>query len=123
MTRAAAEGLENIDENKRFLLFSRASTVGMHRYGGIWTGDNMSWWEHIKLNLQMMPNINMCGFIYTGADTGGFGGDATEDLVIRWSQFSMFTPLFRNHSALGTRHQEPYSFRGESVKVLKIYWS
>ena len=79
----------------------------------------MSWWEHIKLNLQMMPNINMCGFIYTGADTGGFGGDATEDLVIRWSQFSMFTPLFRNHSALGTRHQEPYSFRGESVKVLK----
>ena len=61
MTRAAAEGLENIDENKRFLLFSRASTVGMHRYGGIWTGDNMSWWEHIKLNLQMMPNINMCG--------------------------------------------------------------
>ncbi|EOU1649472.1 MAG: glycoside hydrolase family 31 protein [Clostridium perfringens] len=119
MTRAAAEGLENIDENKRFLLFSRASTVGMHRYGGIWTGDNMSWWEHIKLNLQMMPNINMCGFIYTGADTGGFGGDATEDLVIRWSQFSMFTPLFRNHSALGTRHQEPYSFRGESVKVLK----
>ncbi|EGT3615547.1 DUF5110 domain-containing protein [Clostridium perfringens] len=119
MTRAAAEGLENIDENKRFLLFSRASTVGMHRYGGIWTGDNMSWWEHIKLNLQMMPNINMCGFIYTGADTGGFGGDATEDLVIRWSQFSMFTPLFRNHAALGTRHQEPYAFRGESVKVLK----
>lgn len=119
MTRAAAEGLENIDENKRFLLFSRASTVGMHRFGGIWTGDNMSWWEHIKLNIQMMPNINMCGFIYTGADCGGFGGDATEDLVIRWSQFSMFTPLFRNHAALGTRHQEPYSFRDESIDVLK----
>lgn len=119
MTRAAFEGLENIEENKRFLLFSRASIVGMHRFGGIWTGDNMSWWEHIKLNMQMMPNINMCGFIYTGADCGGFGGDATEDLVIRWSQFSMFTPLFRNHAALGTRHQEPYSFRGESVDVLK----
>ncbi len=119
MTRAAFEGLENIEENKRFLLFSRASIVGMHRFGGIWTGDNMSWWEHIKLNMQMMSNINMCGFIYTGADCGGFGGDATEDLVIRWSQFSMFTPLFRNHAALGTRHQEPYSFRGESVDVLK----
>ena len=119
MTRAAAEGLENIDEDKRFLLFSRASSIGMHRYGGIWTGDNMSWWEHIKLNLQMMPNLNLCGFIYTGADTGGFGADATEDLVIRWSQLSMFTPLFRNHSALGTRHQEPYAFREESVEVLK----
>lgn len=119
MTKAAYEGLEIIDESKRFLLFSRASIVGMHRYGGIWTGDNMSWWEHIKLNLQMMPNINMCGFIYTGADTGGFGGDATEDLVIRWSQFSVFTPLFRNHSALGTRHQEPYSFSDEGARILK----
>lgn len=119
MTRSASEGLKEIDENKRFLLFSRASTVGMHRYGGIWTGDNASWFEHIKLNLQMMPGINMCGFIFTGADTGGFGSDANEELVIRWSALSLFTPLFRNHAALGTRNQEPYSFSKEGRETLK----
>ena len=48
--------------------------IGMHRYGGIWTGDNKSWWSHILLNLKMMPSLNMCGFLYTGADLGGFGG-------------------------------------------------
>lgn len=44
--------------------------IGMHRYGGIWTGDNKSWWSHILLNLKMMPSLNMCGFLYTGADLG-----------------------------------------------------
>ena len=60
MTRAAAEGLNEIDSNRRYLLFSRSSYIGMHRYGGIWTGDNMSWWSHILLNIKKMPSLNMC---------------------------------------------------------------
>ena len=119
MTRSAAEGLESIDSNKRFLLFSRASSIGMHRYGGIWTGDNTSLWEHLEMNIKMMPNLNMCGYLYTGADTGGFGGNCTEDLMMRWCEFSMFTPLFRNHSAMGTRRQEPFAFDVETEKALK----
>lgn len=119
MTRAAAEGFKEIDSNKRFLIFSRASYIGMHRYGGIWTGDNYSWWEHILLNMKMMPSLNMCGFLYSGADTGGFSGDANAELVIRWTQFSLFTPLFRNHSAMGTRKQEPYAFDIESMNILR----
>ncbi|MGL6168443.1 MAG: TIM-barrel domain-containing protein, partial [Fusobacteriaceae bacterium] len=43
MTRAASEGFQEINKEKRFLLFSRASHIGAHRYGGIWTGDNHSW--------------------------------------------------------------------------------
>ncbi|WP_432405122.1 TIM-barrel domain-containing protein [Wukongibacter sp. M2B1] len=119
MTRAAAEGFEQIESNKRFLIFSRASYIGMHRYGGIWTGDNYSWWEHILLNIKMMPSLNMCGFLYSGADTGGFSGDANAQLLIRWTQFSLFTPLFRNHSAMGTRKQEPYAFDIESMDILR----
>lgn len=119
MTRAAAEGFEEIAPNKRFLLFSRASYIGMHRFGGIWTGDNHSWWEHILLNLKMMPSLNMCGFLYAGADTGGFGGDANAQLLIRWTQFSLFTPLFRNHSAMGGRRQEPFSFDQETTEMVR----
>ena len=110
MTRAAGEGLARIDPDKRFLLFSRSSYIGMHRYGGIWTGDNKSWWNHILLNLKMMPSLNMCGFLYTGADLGGFGADATRDLLLRWLAFGVFTPLMRNHAAIDTRAQECYQF-------------
>ena len=67
MTRAASEGLASIAPGKRFLLFSRSSCIGMHRYGGVWTGDNHSWWSHLLLNLKMLPSLNMCGFLYVGA--------------------------------------------------------
>ena len=110
MTRAAGEAFEDLEPNKRILMFSRASYTGMHRYGGIWTGDNMSWWSHLLLNIKMMPSLNMCGILYTGADLGGFGANTTEDLLLRWLQFGCFTPLMRNHAALGTREQEAYQF-------------
>jgi len=110
MTRAAGEAFERIDAGKRFLLFSRSSYIGMHRYGGVWMGDNKSWWSHLLLNLKMLPSLNMCGFLYTGADLGGFGADATRDLVLRWLALGVFTPLMRNHAAIGTRRQECYQF-------------
>lgn len=110
MTRAAGEAFERLEPEKRILMFSRSSYIGMHRYGGIWTGDNKSWWSHILLNLKMIPSLNMCGFLYTGADLGGFGADTTEDLVLRWLALGIFTPLMRNHSAMGTRVQEAYRF-------------
>ena len=110
MTRAAGEAFDRINPDRRFLMFSRSSYIGMHRYGGIWTGDNKSWWSHILLNLKMMPSLNMCGFLYTGADLGGFGADTTRELLLRFLALGVFTPLMRNHSALGTREQECYQF-------------
>ncbi|MCI8586704.1 MAG: alpha-glucosidase [Lachnospiraceae bacterium] len=110
MTRAAGEAFDRIDGGKRFLMFSRSSYVGMHRYGGVWMGDNRSWWSHILLNLKMMPSLNMCGFLYTGADLGGFGADVTRDLLLRWLALGVFTPLMRDHAAMGTRDQECFRF-------------
>lgn len=110
MTRAAGEAFERLSPDKRILMFSRSSYIGMHRYGGIWMGDNHSWWSHLLLNIHMLPSLNMCGFLFTGADLGGFGSDVTEDLLMRWLELGIFTPLMRNHSASGTRRQEVYQF-------------
>ena len=110
MTRAASEAFDRLRPGKRILMYSRSSFTGMHRYGGIWTGDNRSWWSHILLNLQQMPGLNMNGFLYCGADLGGFSADTTEDLVMRWMGVALFTPLMRDHSADGTRRQELTAF-------------
>ena len=93
-------------------MLSRSSYIGMHRSGVICMGDNKSWWSHILLNLKMLPSLNMCGFLYTGADLGGFGADTTRDLLLRWLALGVFTPLMRNHAAAGTRDQECYRFEG-----------
>lgn len=109
MTRAASEQLDKLIP-RRFLLFSRSSYVGAHRYGGIWTGDNGSAWDHLARNVRMMPSLNMVGFLYSGADTGGFGGNCGRELLLRWLAFSAFTPLMRNHTAILTRRQECYRY-------------
>ena len=111
MTRSASDAFDKIAPGRRILMFSRSSYIGMHRYGGIWTGDNASWWSHIELIMHQLPALNMCGFLYCGADTGGFGADTTEELLMRFIEMSMFTPLMRNHAALGTRLQEIYQFK------------
>lgn len=110
MTRSAAEAFRKRDANKRVLLFSRSAFAGAHRYGGMWQGDNFSWWSHIALCMHMLPALNMSGFLFTGCDLGGFGCNTTEDLLERFLQLGVFTPLMRNHSALGTREQEIYRF-------------
>ncbi|MSS64837.1 glycoside hydrolase family 31 protein [Velocimicrobium porci] len=119
LTRATMEAIKKELPEKRTLLFSRASYIGMHRYSGIWTGDNKSWWSHLLLNIKMMPSLSMCGFLYAGADIGGFDGDVTEDLLMRWLEFGIFTPLFRNHCAIGRREQEIYQYPSwEQMKEL-----
>ena len=110
MTRAASESFKELAPDKDILMFSRASYIGMHRYGGIWTGDNHAWWSHILLSLKMLPSLNMCGFMYVGSDIGGFNDNTTEELLMRWMGLAVFVPLMRNHAAAGTRYQELYRF-------------
>ena len=125
MTRSAFEALQEISPEKRTLFFSRSSYIGAHRYGGIWQGDNKSRWSQILQYMQQLPALNMAGFLFTGSDTGGFGCDTTEDLMIRWLQYSLFTPLFRNHAADGTREQELYQFSNVEAagKMIQIRYS
>lgn len=117
MTRSASENFASTHPDKRILMYSRSSFIGAHRYGGIWTGDNHSYWSNILLSLHMMASLNMTGFLYSGSDMGGFSADTSRDLLMRWLSFALFTPLCRNHSARGTREQEFYQF--EDIKDFK----
>jgi len=117
MLRATSEMLQK--ENKRPFLISRSAYSGIQRYGGVWTGDNHSWWEHILQETIRLNSLSLAGVFYSGADIGGFGGDANAQLLIRFMQFGLFTPMFRNHSAIGTKRQEPWEFGLDVEKILK----
>ena len=61
----------------------------------------------------------MCGFLYSGADTGGFMGNSNRELLLRWLAVSVFTPLMRNHTGNFTARQEAYQF-GDPEDFRKI---
>lgn len=117
MGEATYEGMKKHLHGKRTFLLTRAGYAGVQRYASVWTGDNRSFWEHLQLALPMCMNLGLSGVPFCGPDVGGFAHDASGELLIRWTQFGTFTPYFRNHSAINTLRQEPWSF-GEDVEDL-----
>jgi len=110
MDRATWEGLRRLRPNERPFLLTRSGYAGIQRYAAVWMGDNHSWWEHLLQSMPTCLGMGLCGVPFVGTDAGGFGGDTTPELLIRWTQLGAFTPFFRNHSAIDTRRQEPWAF-------------
>ncbi|KJU86203.1 Alpha-glucosidase, family 31 [Candidatus Magnetobacterium bavaricum] len=119
MAQATVEGFNRYMPGQRYFLLSRSSCTGTHRVAGIWTGDNMSWWEHLLSHIRMLMSLNITGFFYCGADIGGFGCNAHAELMVRWMQLGVFSPLCRNHSAMGTRYQEPWGFGHRAFELMR----
>jgi alpha-glucosidase len=121
MGEATYEGMKKQLNGKRTFLLTRAGYAGVQRYASVWTGDNRSFWEHLQLALPMCMNLGMSGVAFCGPDVGGFAHDSSGELLVRWTQFGTFTPYFRNHSAINTVRQEPWSFGEDVEKLTKKY--
>ena len=117
MAKAAYEGLKKLDGRRPFVI-TRACYAGTQKYSTTWTGDNHSIWAHLQMAVPQLCNLGLSGMAFAGTDLGGFGSDTTPELLARWVQFACFSPLFRNHAALGSRPQEPWQF---GPRVLEIY--
>jgi alpha-glucosidase len=72
----------------------------------------------------MLLNLSLSGAPFCGVDAGGFMGNATGELLARWTQLCALTPFFRNHSSEGTRAQEPWAFGPEIENICRaaIQW-
>lgn len=102
---------------KRPFVITRACYAGTQKYSTVWTGDNQSLWHHLQMLVPQLCNLGLSGFAFCGTDVGGFGADCTPELLCRWVEAACFSPLFRNHSAKGTRSQEAWSFGKEVADI------
>lgn len=119
MSRCSHEAQKELDENKREFSMTRATYAGGQRYSSVWTGDNMSLWSQMRMSLSMNSNLGISGFSFVGNDVSGFGLDSSEELFIRWMQIGSFLPIFRNHSNMYTRRQEPWAFGKKAEAIAK----
>jgi alpha-glucosidase len=120
MDKATYEGIKKATGKRPFVV-TRACYAGTQKYSTIWTGDNQSTWEHLRMSVPMLMNLGLSGMGFCGTDVGGFGHDCSAELLSRWVQVGAFTPLFRNHSAIGTRDQEPWAFDEITEEINRKY--
>ncbi len=120
MAKATYDGLKEYDKKRPFVI-TRACYSGTQKYSIVWTGDNTSIWTHLQFQIPQLCTLGISGFPYCGTDIGGFGGDTNKELLIRWVEASCFVPFFRNHTANGTRRQEPWQFDDETLNIYRKY--
>jgi len=110
MTQASFEGLKTLRPEERPFVISRGGYSGIQKYACVWTGDNTSNWDQLRLAPSMLLNLGISGVPMVGADIGGFGGHPSAEMYARWLQQGVFYPFSRTHTAQGTPSQDPFSF-------------
>ena len=120
---ATKEAFARNNEGSRPFILTRSGFSGIQKYAALWTGDNSSTWEHMKLSIYMSLNLGLSGVPFVGADIGGYKGDVEPELLTRWIQLGAVSPFFRNHSSLHTTSQEPWSFNDEYKEINRKYIS
>jgi alpha-glucosidase len=121
MARACYEGLRTLGPNQRPFVITRAGFAGIQRFAMVWTGDNNSTWEQFAASIPECIGLGLSGVPFCGPDVGGFGMNCTGELLVRWTQAGAFFPFFRNHSAIGTRRQEVWTFGREVEEICRKF--
>ena len=89
----------------------RAAYLGSQKYGAlVWSGDIPSTFESLSQQVKAGLHMSVCGIPWWNTDIGGFWGADTEsdefrELIVRWFQFGVFSPVMRLHGSR-VRHGE-----------------
>ncbi len=111
--RATYEGLVRHAPEARPWVLTRSAYPGSQRYCATWMGDNNSWWEHLAMSVPQLLSMGLSGSPHVGVDIGGFFENGQGELFARWMELGAFYPFMRDHTAQGTRAQEPWAFGDE----------
>lgn len=102
--RSFAEGFASRGVGpSEFFLLPRSQWAGGARFSaGLWSGDIDSTFDELARQVVTLQTAAMSGIVHWGSDTGGYLDANTTDptfqeLLVRWLQFSAFTPLMRLH--------------------------
>jgi len=136
-SKMAYDGFKSIGRDD-IITLTRCAYIGSQKFGSlVWSGDIESTFESLACQVKAGLNMAMCGIPWWNTDIGGFyGADITSDyfkeLIVRWFQFGLFSPVMRLHGSRN-RHFEPtpglkepsgdpneiWSFGDENFEILK----
>ena len=134
-------------EGKPVANLLRCAWAGSQKYGNVvWSGDIPSTFEALRDQLQGGLNMGLAGIPWWTTDIGGFMTDDVNDpdfqqLLVRWFQFAVFSPVLRMHGDRGPytiaplddrdwgggymhcgQPNELWSYGGENFRILRKYY-
>jgi len=116
------EGLIAAGENE-VVTICRNSWAGSQRYGASPAAhDIMSSFEHLEAYMKAGLNLAMSGIPWGASEIGGFithdnESDRFHELMVRWYQYGVFTPVFRTH---GYRpNNEAWTIGGDAYRHIR----
>lgn len=111
----------------RPVIFHRWGGLGSHRYQIGFSGDTFINYPTLRFQTYFTPTASNVGYGYWGHDLGGhqIGGHEANDpeLVLRWIQYGVFTPIFRTHATKDGRIErriwkyDNFPLMNEAVKL------
>ena len=108
-------------QSKRPMFFSRYSGPGSHRYPVGFSGDTMITWENLDFQPEFTATASNIGYGWWSHDIGGhYMGYRDDELIARWVQLGVFSPINRLHSSNSAFiNKEPWDFDAITEKVMR----
>ncbi len=94
---------KSFNGTKRPFVWVRGMTAGAQRYATLWSGDILSTYDEMKMQIRGLQLAGLSGFPFWAHDAGGFrlgeSKDTPDDAMYRqWSMaFGSFTPFWKPH--------------------------
>lgn len=115
--------LDNGRDGKRPMTFSRYAGLGSHRYPIGFSGDSFATWESLDFQPYFTANATNAGYGWWSHDIGGhMHGSKSDERLVRWIQFGVFSPIMRIHSSDNPFWvKEPWRFNSYIGGILKEF--
>ncbi|MBE9168947.1 glycoside hydrolase family 31 protein [Pleurocapsales cyanobacterium LEGE 06147] len=118
---AAYESIRQYRPQQRPFIVSRSGWAGLQRYAWTWTGDTISTWEALRQTVSTVVGLGLSGIPYTGPDIGGFQGNPTAEIYLRWFQMATFLPFYRTHSSTSVEPRTPWSYGEPYLSIMRRF--
>ena len=108
---------------KNGIILSRYAGPGSHRYPIGFSGDSIISWESLDFQPYFTSTASNIGYSWWSHDIGGhMKGIRDEELLLRWVQFGVFSPINRMHSSSSAfTSKEPWCFNDIVKKSMIKY--
>ncbi len=103
--------MDQLKNGKRPMVFSRYAGPGSHRYPIGFSGDTVISWRSLHFQPPFTSTASNIGYGWWSHDIGGHMlGDKSDERLIRWIQYGVFSPIMRIHSSNSPfNNKEPWT--------------